>query len=319
MIALIANPSSRSGRGRRLWPLWLRELERSGRPFSMRETVSREDCEARAQEAARPGTIVTAVGGDGTINAVITGMLRAAKELRDTANPDGKTNPSGDAEPARLGVLYAGTSPDFCRFHGIPIVPDQALRTLLAGKSRPVDVAAIAHRGGLESLAFFASSCNIGLGAATAAFANVWRARLGDTAGTGFGLMRAMLSHHPFACALVADGERFSFTGVNHVIVLKNPHIASGLRLGVPAEPDDGLMHLVVIHGYSRPGLLGLVRHLYSGSWAARPGVFIRQCREVALESTPGQALEYDGDPRGSTPASARLLAGALQLVCDDG
>ena len=318
MIALIANPSSRSGRGRRLWPLWLRELERSGRPFSIRETASREDCEAKAQEAARPGATVTAVGGDGTINAVITGMLRAARELPGKASPAAGAEPSGNSHPARLGVLYAGTSPDFCRFHGIPTAPDQALRTLLAGKSRPVDVAGVTYRDSRDARAFFASSCNIGLGAATAAFANIWRARLGDTAGTGLGLIRAMLTHQPFACCLVADGERLSFTSVNHVIVLKNPYIASGLRLSVPASPDDGLMHLVVIHGYSRPGLLGLARRLYSGHWANLPGVFIRRCREVALESTPGQSLEYDGDPRGSTPAAVSLLPGVLSLVCDD-
>lgn len=312
MISLIANPASRSGRGKRLWPQWSDALARSGRLFRLFETASREDCEKQARHAAvSRGALVAAVGGDGTINAVITGMMRARHD-----NPVGKF-PS-------LGVLYAGTSPDFCRFHAIPTEPEAAMRTLLAGESRLIDIVALVFTGHVDGNSrenhlkefVFASSCNIGLGAATAAFANMFRRIFGDALGTGLGLVKAMLAHKPFACRLNLDGEPVLFSRVNHIIILKNPHIASGLRVNLPVLPDDGRMYAVVLHGHSRARLLGLARALYRGDWHGRPGVFTRSCHTVTVEATPAQTVEYDGDPRGMTPVRADLRPGALSLVC---
>lgn len=312
MISLIANPASRSGRGKRLWPQWSDALARSERLFRLFESASREDCEKKARRAAvSRDALVAAVGGDGTINAVIAGIMRARHD-----------GPAGAL--ASLGVLYAGTSPDFCRFHAIPTEPKAAMRTLLAGETRLVDIVALAFAGHADGNSkknhmkegIFASSCNIGLGAATAAFANTFRKIFGDVLGTGLGLIRVMLTHKPFACRLILDGEPVLFSRVNHVIILKNPHIASGLRVNLPVLPDDGRMYAVVVHGHSRVRLLGLARALYRGDWHGRLGVFSRSCRSVTVEATPAQTVEYDGDPRGMTPVHADLCPGALSLVC---
>ena len=68
-----------------------------------------------------------AVGGDGTINEVLDGLAQSGDPRR------------------KMGVLYSGTSPDFCRFHGIPTEPAAALACLIQGKARPVDVVRIAY------------------------------------------------------------------------------------------------------------------------------------------------------------------------------
>lgn len=314
MITLIANPASRSGRGKRLWPFWRRALEEARIPHVFQETASAADCMDKAEQAMAAGhgpsapataqatSIVTAIGGDGAINAVMNGMLRASgKNGGNTA----------------LGVLYSGTSPDFCRFHGLPLDAKRALNTLIAGQARPIDLAALNcdPEKGVQIRRCFASSCNIGLGAATARFANTWRRYFGDRLGTGLGLVRAMLAHRSFSCRLMLDGEPAAFEKANHVIVLKNPFIASGIRVKLQAKPDDGMFYAIVIHGYSRMGLLGLVRSLYSGDWANLPGVFVRQCRAVSLTTTPVQTVECDGDPCGLTPVAARILPKALRLV----
>ncbi|MDL2275840.1 hypothetical protein LJC22_06920, partial [Desulfosarcina sp. OttesenSCG-928-G10] len=81
MITLVANPSSRSGHGRRLWPFWQKALSRTGRPHAFLETTSYADCVDKAEQAARTGDTVVAVGGDGTLNAVISGVLQASETL----------------------------------------------------------------------------------------------------------------------------------------------------------------------------------------------------------------------------------------------
>ncbi len=303
MLILIANPSSRSGAGKTLWKTWERALAERGVPYALLVTASREDCEEKARRACHDGATPVAVGGDGTINAVLAGVGRAAEE--DAARP--------------MGVLYAGTSPDFCRFHRIPTDGQGALDTLLAGHTAQVDIAAVAFTGedGRETSGYFGCGCNIGLGAATATFANRWRKTLGDGLGTGLGLVRAMLGHRPFACRLVIDGEAVELTRANHLIILKNPHIASGLRVGRAPESADGSLLVLAIHGYSPVTLLGLIPAAYSGSLESRRGVYARSCASVQIEAAPLQSVEFDGDARGICPVSVRVLPKALSLICN--
>ena len=309
MITLIANPASRSGRGKRLWADWEGALLNQGVNYVLRTTTSIADCREQARRACRDSSIVVAVGGDGTINAVISGMM-AGRAERARAG-------SGRPFPP-LGVLYAGTSPDFCRFHGIPTSPREAVRALLAAKARAVDIASISFTGSGEKAdaEYFACGCNIGLGSATAVFANSWRKYFGDGLGTGLGLIRAMVRHKPFACRLTTDGTIKDFAHANHVMILKNPHIASGLRVDLDLAADDGSLVAVVVHGHSRSGLLSLLPRLYSGKLEGREGIYLQRCSSARVETDWPQPVEFDGDAHGAGPVSIRILPNALELLC---
>lgn len=295
-MKIIANPSSRSGKGKKLWPFWTQTLCKHNVAFSWHETLSETDCQNQAAESDKT---VVAVGGDGTINNVINGMMSTGAKHS-------------------LGILYAGTSPDFCRFHNIPTQKAAALATLLARHEKAIDIVSLtlAQDNGKPAQKYFACSANIGLGAQIARFANIWRKYLGDTLGTGIGLIRAIIGHSQFSASLSIDGKKQTFSQVNHIILLKNPYIASSLRLGCDNRPDDGNLLLIVIHGYSRWGLLGIIANMYTGTLLKRRGIFAKHCRQVALFASPRQEVEFDGDPHGFTPLDATIHPKALSLIC---
>lgn len=292
-MRLIVNPSSHSGRSRTRHSFWVRELNRRRTPFVVSETSGPGHARMLARDATEP--VVIAVGGDGTINEVLDGLLQSST-------------------PKTMGVLYAGTSPDFCRFHNVPFTdPTAALATLLRGHTRRVDAARISVAGG--SVAHFACGSNIGLGASVAAFANTNRRYLGDTLGTGIGLFFAVSRHRQFAARLTLDGITQDIPDVNHILILKNPNIASGLRLNLLLEPDDGTLAVLAVHGLSRLALLPLLPSFYTGNAAKHPSVFFRTCRAVTLTTEPPQTVEFDGDPHGHTPVAINLLPRALTLI----
>lgn len=294
-MRLIVNPTSRSGRSRARLDFWLAELSRERQPYALSLTRGPGDAAALAREASE--TVVVAVGGDGTINEVLDGVLQSAS-------------------PKTMGVLYAGTSPDFCRFNRIPFDDSAAaLRTLLGGQARRVDAVKVVCADGPP--AHFACGCNIGMGARVAAFANRYRRTLGDAAGTGLGLALAVCRQRRFSARLLIDCVPHEFPDANHVFVLKNPHIASGLRLDLPLAPDDGSLVVVAVHGLGRAALLRLLPAFYSGAAATHPAVFSRTCRSVTVETDPPQAVEFDGDPRGRSPVMAAVLPRALSLICE--
>ena len=110
---LLMNPASRGGRGQRAWPLF----DDAG----CRRIVSSNPAELLAGAVADDAPLLVAVGGDGTINLALNAAMRRSPR-------------------PRLGVLCAGTSPDFCRFHGLPVEPRAALAVLRRGVSRPIDL-----------------------------------------------------------------------------------------------------------------------------------------------------------------------------------
>ncbi|HEY3378020.1 MAG TPA: diacylglycerol kinase family protein [Armatimonadota bacterium] len=297
-LLLIMNPGSRAGRGQRRWAGWEAMLRRAGVAYRCVYTEHAGHAVALARQASGVETVV-AVGGDGTINGVLDGLMQAQR-------PD-----------VKMGVLYAGTSPDFCRFHGIPSDPERAMTALLAGAMRRVDVARISYRDaeGRECVAHFGCSCNIGLGATTARLANRWRRYLGDVPGTAAALLRALWADQRVDLELVVDGEPLPLPQVNNLSVIKNPYLASGLRLQVDIAPNDGALYLVAISGRSRLGMCRAIPACYSGAVVQAPGVLVRPCRAVQVRARQAQEIEFDGDPRGVLPVTIEVLPQALVLL----
>ena len=294
-MRLIVNPASRSGRSSARRAFWLRELARRNVPFAVSETCGLGHAATLARDADE--AVVVAVGGDGTINEVLDGVLQSPV-------------------PKTLGVLYAGTSPDFCRFNRIPFAnPAAALDTLLRARVRRIDAARVTVSGSRP--AHFACGCNVGLGASVAAFANAHRRHLGDAPGTALGLLLAVCRNQRFAARLALDGATYDIPDANHILILKNPHIASGLRLNLPLAPDDGTLTVLAVHGLSRVALLRLAPAFYTGRAAGHPAVFTRSCHTVTLTTEPPQAVEFDGDPHGGTPVTVELLPRAITLICE--
>ncbi|MDD2804330.1 MAG: diacylglycerol kinase family protein [Elusimicrobiales bacterium] len=295
---LILNPGSRSGRGRDLWP-WLQErLTSAGVRFRAAVTEAPGDAVKLAREAA-PDETPVAVGGDGTINGVLDGLLQAGRQ-----------------DPV-LGVFYTGTSPDFCRFNGVPTEPEAALRALLEGASAPRDAARVTYRGcdGAGLTAHFGCSCNIGLGAAVARGANRSRRWLGDAWGTGLAVLAAAAGRRPADLVLLLDGQPYPLRVVDNLTVAKNPHIASGLKLALDLRPDDGRLCALAVHGKSALGLLRLVPGFYSGKAAEDPSLFLRFCSKIEVRSAAPCEVEFDGDPRGLLPAEIEILPKVYRLI----
>jgi diacylglycerol kinase family enzyme len=300
---LVCNPGSGGGRGGRRAGLLRRLLSEAGAEFEWSLTRDMSHAQVLAREAAAEGfDAVVAVGGDGTINRVLNGLLGAAERT----------------PAAGLGVLYAGTSPDFCRYHRIPTDPRRAVGALLGGGSCAVDVCRMEHGDGCggRRVTCFASSANLGLGAGIAARANRYRRYLGDFAGTLLATVTTVLRSRRVDCRLVLDGHRELCGRTLNLTVGKNRFLAGGLDLGVGCRPGDGRLFFCFPDGLGRLGLLMSLPRLYAGGGKV-PGRF-RWGRAVSMSVRPAAAgvrVECDGDPVGWCPLDIQVLPAALRLL----
>lgn len=292
------NPGAKAGRGCTLWPKWQAELTARNISFDTVTTESPEHATKLAAEASNYDTVV-AVGGDGTINRVLDGVLQS-----------GRTD-------LRMGVLYAGTSPDFCRFHNIPVNPGEATEVLATETTAKVDVVRIKYydANNAERLAHFGCGSNIGLGAAVASAANRLRRFTGDLPGTCLAAIYSILTTPPRNLTITVDGKIHHLNQVNNLSILKNPFIASGLRLNLDLYPDDGKLMLVVVQGRTRFSLLSLLPAFYSGRAIKQNDVFTQACSSIRISDSDNTPVEFDGDPRGFLPVEITILPGMLTLI----
>lgn len=274
---VLANPSSHGGRSGRILSL-LRELLSEGEFVVLKniEEASRLAREATGYEA------VVACGGDGTVNAVARGVL---------ANRD---------NALKFGVLYTGTSPDFCREHGIPTDAEEAVAVLRAGVVREIPVLTA------NDDSFFCSM-NLGMGAMVAATANRLRPLLGDALGTLWPVLREVL--HGRRYDVQVNGEKIC--NVAHAFVTRMPRIAGGLKVALPPLADDEYA-LWFARDVSRFGCLRIVWNLYRGN----PCGELRVLRgKTTFASVNHVALEYDGDPHGALPVAVGFAPRRLRLL----
>src|SRR5512136_1314866 len=107
-IQVIANPAASRGRGAKLIPSVEQQLCAAGIEFELHRTEAPWHAADLAQAAYQAGhRTLVAVGGDGTTNEVVNGLLRAA----------------GAAQPgpvATLGVIPIGSGNDFYYPFGLP-------------------------------------------------------------------------------------------------------------------------------------------------------------------------------------------------------
>lgn len=117
---IIVNPCAGRKKGLRALPKLHRFFDENGYAVTDHVTASRGDGQAVA-EGARDFDMILCVGGDGTLNEVIAGVLR-----------------SGEDTP--VGYIPAGSTNDFARSLGIPYKPMKAAKQILSESPMKLDI-----------------------------------------------------------------------------------------------------------------------------------------------------------------------------------
>ncbi len=288
---LIWNPRARAGEkaatiaaGALRSAGWLVEAERSGHRNDLRGL-------ARAGVSASCDVVV-AVGGDGTVTEVASGLVGTGVPL--------------GIIPAGAGNLVAGNL-------GIP-TGRRAAEALLTGRPRTVDLGQITMAG---TQGYFAVACGVGFDARVmAATPSAQKRRWGKLAYVATALRLApLMANVPHVITL--DGVRREVSAAQ-VFVANLGRLARGVSPRLPILADDGLLDVVILraHGPVRGFLAGWEAIQYPRIGEHPGGRLSRtRAREVHIEAALAQPIELDGTCVGTTPFTARAVPNAISIV----
>ncbi len=287
----VVNPVAGRGKTLRGWPAVRARLEEAGwRLEEWRSEWPGHAVDLAARMAREHYDVVLAVGGDGTTNEVVNGLWQA-----------------GALGRVALGLVALGTANDFAACVGVARGVPGAVKALLSGQRRRVDVGEVNGR-------CFVNIAGVGFDAEVARWVNGQKKLVGGTGMYVAGILRTLVAYRPQEVEVRTDRERWR-ARVFLVAVGNGPAYAGGVRMCPHARPDDGALEVVRIGDIRKVEALWVLPLLYVGRHLGYPKVARTSCGELVVEADPPLAVHADGEPAGQTPAHFRLHPQALEVL----
>ncbi|MEE8603672.1 diacylglycerol/lipid kinase family protein [Euzebya tangerina] len=301
-LHLIVNPRAGRGAVKRTIPQLTRQLDAEGLDHRVHTTTRA----GHATELARQivddgGRYVLAVGGDGTVNEVVNGLL----------DQDGRAR----AADVVLAVVAAGSGCDLVRTYGLDLPIERLVRrhlTTTDSVGMDVGVATFTDPAtGEETTRFFANIAQVGWGAQVVRRA----ARLPRFTGRVRYLLAAWSAIRAVNRQEVAlELQRTTATvPLVELVVANGQFFGGGMKVAPRALPDDGLFNVLAFTG-TRSQVFTLTPKLYAGEHLPDPHIAEWQSATAAVAPETPMLVEADGEFLGRTPARFSLLSTPLQL-----
>jgi YegS/Rv2252/BmrU family lipid kinase len=313
-LVIICNGKAGKGAVKRHLPQVRALLEQRELPYVVRETQGPGHATELARDALLAGTqVVVAMGGDGTINEVVNGMIENDRPIHENAT---------------LGVIAAGTGSDFIKTFGIPGTASHAVAHLDGPERFKIDIGKITFgtsavgrtpeqtAGGLgrtpeQTVRYFANIAEVGIGAAVVARAQRLPRWLGPT--VYFFAFWMTIRKHRMADVVIDLVDRKYEGKMNNLVVANGQFFGGGMKIAPKAAPTDGVLDVQIEHARKREAI-ALMPKVYKGEHVPHPDIFEAKRVRLSIESETDLLIEADGEVLGTTPASFDLLKEAIYL-----
>jgi YegS/Rv2252/BmrU family lipid kinase len=256
-------------------------------PLHCAVVASSEEATRAARAAAATAELVIAVGGDGTVADVATGIFGSR---------------------ASLGIIPAGSTNITARTLGIPAKLAAAI-ALMAGpfQLRPIDI-------GLSGDRAFLHIAGAGFDAELFRVANRdWKRRVGWLAYLPAAVTALRLP--PADVRVRADDE--IITARSPLVLIANGAsvIAPAFRIHPEIAVDDGWLDVLVFETATLGEVASALGHAGTLQLDKSPHVMWQRARDIVVEADPPLAVQLDGDVRGVTPVAFSIVPRGLNIV----
>ncbi len=296
----IVNPVAAGGKTGKVWPQIEKKLHSLDLRFDYRFTEAPNHATTLAREGVEQGyETVVAVGGDGTVNEVVNGLM----------------SPGTERGAATLGVVITGRGSDLARTIGVPSDFREACTRLCGERTMTVDVGLVQfYREGESSQRYFVNVGGGGFDGEVAERANRAPNFMGGTIPYLSSLVTTLISYRNKDIELVLDDQEPMSMVVNSVVVANCQYFGGGMRVAPEADPNDGLFDVIVIGDIDKIEFLMTVPKVYDGTHITHPQVDSYRARRVEVRSKQPLMLQVEGEVCGHTPLTFEIIPSALDI-----
>lgn len=284
MYHFIINPNARSGRGAIVWYDVQKSLAKRNIPYTAHFTQYRRHATAIAHTITcdRESHTLIVLGGDGTIDEVINGIVCFEKTL--------------------LGYIPIGSGNDFARGLNLSSDPEVALDRILGQFStKTIDLGLLEYA---DKKHIFAVSSGIGYDASICHAVCVSRfkillnkLKLGKLAYVFLSFDRLFHCKPQRMELILDDNIHLNFKKFYFATAMNLPFEGGGCKFCPNARPDDGMLDIIVVADVSKPCALSILPFVFNGLHTHHKGVYIYRCKKAVLHSSGPMPVHSDGEP----------------------
>lgn len=293
--AVVLNPAAGRGLARRVWPQLEAELHIRGLGFELIRELSGAAA-LRQVQALAPEVAVLAVGGDGTVGALLPALV-------------------GTGRP--LGLVPLGSGNDFAGMLGLKSGDFAAALDRLMAPPRQVDAlhAHILTGEGAGTSRLLLNGLGLGFDAQVTALTFRAPARLSGFLRYAWAALTALRELRLTGVTVEVDGEPL-YSGPSPLVAAMNStRYGGGFHISPASDPCDGLLNVLASGPLTRPQLLALMARVLPGRHLGHPRVYHRAGRIATLTWARPTPLHLDGDLAGKvTAVRVEVLPGAVTL-----
>lgn len=307
-LYFIVNPKAGNGKALSIWSEI--KIELNNQKISYTHYFTKESGHARqiTEElilSIDEETIdLVIIGGDGTMNEVVNGIV-------------------GNTSKVRIGFIPGGSGNDFSRGYGIPKKPLEALVFLLKQlglNAIPYDLGKIQQKHGEH---FFINSTGAGFDAFISYHVNKskWkgilnRFSLGQLVYVLF-LLKYVFTYKCTTVELTIDGKKQVFPDTWFVTVSNQPFYGGGMKIAPESLPNDGKLNVTIVARLSRIKLLLVFLSVFWGKHLMFKEVNTFLAQTVSIDSNEPIFVHSDGEHIGTTPLHISVHTEPISILTE--
>lgn len=305
---LIVNPTAGREAGEQAIPQIANLLNGYGLDFDLVRTEAPWHAADLAQEAVAAGYDgVVAVGGDGTANEVLNGLMRAKQ---------------AGAGTCPMGILCVGRGNDFAYGMGIPTDLETGCLVLAQGHRRTMDIGRVV--GGLYPEGrYFGNGVGIGFDAVVG-FEAVKMTRLHGFPSYLVAVLKTVFLYYQAPLVTIEyDGQAAENLASKQyslmISIMNGRRMGGGFMMAPQGQPDDGLFDLCIARQVSRARIFGLIPHFLRGTQATQEPIQTGRTRRVVVTAVEGVLPAHaDGETlcADGRRLELELLPRQIEIIC---
>ena len=294
---LIINLTAGGGKPRPHLKTIFKYLKKNGFNFKVSYTSYHGEAVELAQKAADNGAeLIVSVGGDGTVNEIVNGIMKS------------KNDPL-------LGIIPLGWANDFIKSTNIPPNIIEACKILIKGKTKNIDV------GVINDQIYFANICGVGFDAEVAQLANQMKSkhpnlRILSAFVYVFATVKKLLS--PFSyhdVKIKFDGQEIH-SNILCIAISNGKFYGGRFKITQEAILDDGLLEVCVIEEMGRFKYLSSIPKVFKGTHTSIKGIYFYRAKEVLIQSSEPVLAQVSGEViEGQKKFTITLLPKSLKII----
>jgi YegS/Rv2252/BmrU family lipid kinase len=298
---LIVNPTAGRGAAGKSVSKIQSTFRQHNLDFDLALTQQPWDAAALAQKSIQAGfDVVVAVGGDGTVNEVINGIMLANH---------------GSQNSVSLGVLPIGGGNDFAYGAGIPLDFDQSIQTLIEGQSYKTDIGRLTG-GFYPEGRYFCNGIGIGFDAVVSFIAS----KLGLRGFLGYFIAMLQTIYRYFKAPLLKieyDDQTVTQRALM-VSVMNGKRMGGGFLLAPQGQMGDGKFDILIADDLPPSRIFPLIPRFLKGTQYGHPAIHNGYARKVTVAAVEGVIPAHaDGEPicTECSRLTLEIIPGAINLI----